>query len=98
MGDNPKQKYAIYFSKEQARRFAHVYRRALEKNDRAQWGEVMKELMGFPVPPGKKPLTDDIDKRIISSGSTGDRESHKHGPFRPVDESIHAKARKGGSL
>jgi hypothetical protein len=79
-----KQKYAIYFKKEEARRFADVFDRALSRNDRAEWSAVIKELMGFPLPPRRKPLITEEDREIIRLGIQATE--RKHGSGRPVND------------
>ena len=64
-----KQKIALYLPKEPARRFDLVFRRVKERNKgRADWSEVIRELMGFPLKEGEEPLVTDEDRQIIVSG------------------------------
>lgn len=61
-----KQKYSLWFSEDQIRKFDIVYGRAFKRaHGRTNHSEVIKELMGFPLKPGQEPVTTDEDRLLL---------------------------------
>lgn len=75
---DPKRKFALWLSKEQAERFQAVFLRAKAKDGRTNYSEVIKELMGFPPDEGIRPVTTDADRQYLSGDG---RLTRKHGSF-----------------
>ncbi len=61
-----KRKFAIWLSEEQAILFDAVYRIAKARDGRTNYSEVIKELMGFKLPPDVKPVTTEADRKILA--------------------------------
>jgi hypothetical protein len=67
-----KQKFSLWLPLEAARRFDVILRRVKKDNrGRAEFGEIMRELMGFPLEEGEEPLLTAEDRLIISQGIKG---------------------------
>jgi hypothetical protein len=86
-----KRKRALYLPDELLRRFEIVFLRVKDRNGgRAEFSAVVRELMGFPVEEGKRPLVIEEDREIIRSGSL--RLEGQHGPTErkaaPTDSSV----------
>lgn len=88
-----KRKFALWLSKEQAERFDAVFRRAKAREPRTNYSEVMKELLGFPVQEGVKPVTTKQDRDYLS-GLIQSFSVEAHGPFRPTKEITPEEAAK----